>query len=59
MKKPKAATKPAPPRKPFSVRLAPDVRAALDKMGKAEDRPAAYIAQRFIVEGLKAGGLLK
>jgi hypothetical protein len=43
----------------FSLRLAPDVRAALNKMAEAEDRSAGYIALRFIVEGLKAGGYLK
>lgn len=30
----------------------PDGHAALDKAGKAENRPAAYVALRFIVEGL-------
>jgi predicted transcriptional regulator len=43
----------------FSLRLAPNVRAALDKAAEAEDRSAGYIALRFIVEGLKAGGHLK
>jgi hypothetical protein len=59
MKKPKAAVKAIPKAKPFSIRLMPDVREALDKAGKAEDRPAAYVALRFIVEGLKTGGFLK
>jgi hypothetical protein len=39
--------------------IAPEVREALDKAGKAEDRAAGYVALRFIVEGLKAGGYLK
>ena len=59
MKKPKAAAKLVPKAKPFSIRLMPDVRAALDKAGQAEDRPAAYIALRSIVEDLKAKGFLK
>lgn len=51
--------KPEPKAKPFSIRLVPTVREALDKAGRAEDRPAAYVALRYIVEGLKAGGFLK
>jgi predicted transcriptional regulator len=43
----------------FSIRLAPDVRAALDKMAEAEDRSAGNVALRFMVEGLKAKGYLK
>jgi hypothetical protein len=37
----------------------PDVRAALTKAGEAEDRPAAYVALRYILDGLKTGGFLK
>jgi hypothetical protein len=48
-----------PKAKPFSIRLEPAVRAALSKAGDAEQRPAAFIALRFIVDGLKAGGYLK
>ena len=43
----------------FTVRLAPAVKTALEKAAKAEDRAAAYMAQRFIVEGLNAVGFLK
>jgi len=59
MKKPKAVVKAPPKAKPFSIRLMPDVRAALTKAGEAEDRPAAYIALRYILDGLKTGGFLK
>jgi hypothetical protein len=44
---------------PFNVRLDSDERAALEAAGMAEDRPAAYVARRFIVEGLKEKGFLK
>jgi hypothetical protein len=37
----------------------PAAKVALAKAAKAEDRSAAYIAQRFIMEGLKTGGFLK
>ena len=45
-----------PKAKPFSIRLEPAARVALSKAGDAEQRPAASIAVRFIVEGLKASG---
>ena len=53
MKTPKPTAKPAPKAKPFSIRLMPDVRAALDKAGQVEDRPAAYIALAAVVEDLR------
>ena len=62
MKKPVGRGRPAsqgPKAKPFSVRLELEVRAALSKAGDAEQRPAAFIALRYIVEGLKAGGWIK
>jgi hypothetical protein len=60
MKKP---TKPAKPPVPktisFSIRLSPTGRAALIKAGEAEERPAAWIAQRAVVAWLKEKGFLK
>jgi len=51
---PKKATK-----APFNVRLDLDERAALEAAGAAEDRPAAYVARRAILEWLKEKGFLK
>jgi len=61
MKKPSAGrpTSPGPKPKPFSIRLSSEVRAALSKAGEAEDRPAAYVALRYITEGLRSAGFLK
>jgi hypothetical protein len=57
MKKP---TKPAVPKSiSFSIRLAPVARAALIKAGEAEERPAAWIAQRAVMTWLKEKGFLK
>jgi len=59
MKKPAPTAKTKNVKANFTIRIAPEVREALDKAGKAEDRAAGYVALRFIVEGLKAGGYLK
>ncbi|MGB8898241.1 MAG: hypothetical protein WCC90_02825 [Methylocella sp.] len=57
----KKTAKPPPTRvKPlFSMQLDLNEREALDKAAKAEDRPAAYVARRALVEWLKANGWLK
>lgn len=58
MKKAMPATKPQS--KPvFGVRLSADERKALNKAAAAEDRPAAYVARRAILDWLKAKGFLK
>lgn len=44
---------------PFSIRLTPRARAALIKAGDAEDRAAAWIAQRAVLDWLKENGFLK
>jgi hypothetical protein len=44
---------------PFSIRLTPRARAALIKAGEAEERAAAWIAQRAVLDWLKANGYLK
>jgi uncharacterized protein (DUF1778 family) len=44
---------------PISIRLSAKAKSALDKAAAAQGRPAANLAQWFIVEGLKAGGYLK
>jgi predicted HicB family RNase H-like nuclease len=61
MRKPPQAQSPAQKKLKtnFSVRIAPDVRAALNKAAECEDRSAGNVALRYIVEGLKAGGYLK
>jgi hypothetical protein len=43
----------------FSIRLPPDVRAALNKSAETEDRSAGTQALRYIVDGLKKAGYLK
>jgi hypothetical protein len=60
MKKPttkKVAAKPEP-KTMFGIRLATEEREALDKAAAAEDRPAAYVARRAILEWLKSNGFL-
>jgi hypothetical protein len=47
------------PKAMFGVRLAAEEREALDKAAAAEDRSAAYIARRAILDWLKAQGYLK
>jgi hypothetical protein len=61
MKKPaaKLATKPAPKSIAFSIRLSPEARKALIKAGEAEERPAAWIAQRAVMQWLTLNGFLK
>jgi len=44
---------------PFSIRLSPRARAALIKAGEAEERAAAWIAQRAVLAWLKENGFLK
>jgi hypothetical protein len=56
MKKP---VKPAPKSIAFSIRLTPEARAALIKAGAAEERPAAWIAQKAVTLWLKEKGFLK
>jgi predicted transcriptional regulator len=51
---PKSQAKPV-----FGIRLSADERKALDKAATAEDRPAAYVARRAILDWLKANGYLK
>jgi hypothetical protein len=43
----------------FSIRLTPRARAALIKAGEAEERAAAWIAQRAVLAWLKEKGYLK
>jgi hypothetical protein len=43
----------------FSIRLTPRARAALIKAGEAEERAAAWIAQRAVLAWLKENGFLK
>ena len=43
----------------FSIRIPPDVRAALNEAAKCEDRSAGNLVLRAITEWLKAGGYLK
>lgn len=51
---------PKPQAKPvFGVRLSAVERKALDKAATAEDRAAAYVARRAILDWLKANGFLK
>jgi predicted transcriptional regulator len=59
MKKPAASAPKKNVKANFSIRLPPDVRAALDKLAEAEDRSAGNVALRFIAEGLKEKGFLK
>jgi predicted transcriptional regulator len=47
------------PRPIFSLRLSADERRALEKAAKVEDRPAAYIARRAILDWLKEKGFMK
>jgi predicted transcriptional regulator len=54
MPAPKSQAKPA-----FGVRLSADERKALDKAAAAEDRPAAYVARRAILDWLKEKGFMK
>jgi hypothetical protein len=44
---------------PFAVRLKPDAHTALIEAGAAEERPAAWVAQRAIIQWLKESGWLK
>jgi predicted HicB family RNase H-like nuclease len=57
MKTPAAKTKPV--KGNFTIRIAPDVRAALDKAGETQGRPSANLAQWVIAEWLKSNGFLK
>jgi predicted transcriptional regulator len=43
----------------FSIRLSAEGRAALIEAGKAEERSAAWIAQRAVTQWLKTNGFLK
>jgi hypothetical protein len=43
----------------FGVRLSADERKALDMAAAAEDRPAAYVARRAILDWLKEKGFMK
>ena len=57
MKKPVA--KPAVKSIAFSIRLTPEARRALLRAGEAEERPAAWLAQRAVMQWLKEKGFLK
>ena len=46
------------PRPVFGIRLSADERQALDSAASAEDRPAAYVARRAILEWLREKGYL-
>jgi predicted transcriptional regulator len=47
------------PRPMFGIRLSADERKALDSAASAEDRPAAYVARRAILEWLREKGFMK
>lgn len=55
----KKTVKPAPKSVAFSIRLSTEARAALQKAGKTEERSAAWVAQRAVMQWLKAEGYLK
>ena len=59
MKKTSKPTSTARAKPLFSMQLDPKEREALHKAAKAEDRSAAYVARRALVEWLKANGWLK
>jgi predicted transcriptional regulator len=59
MRKPTKAAPVKTTKAPFNVRLSSDEKTALEAAGAAEDRPAAYVARRAIVEWLKEKGFLK
>ena len=59
MKKPAVKSKTRRVKPLFSMGLERKEREALEKAAKAEDRPAAYVARRALVEWLKANGWLK
>ena len=42
-----------------TIRLLPEVKAALESAAKAEDRSVAYLVEKFTIEGLRKGGWLK
>jgi|HubBroStandDraft_3_1064219.scaffolds.fasta_scaffold4413672_1 hypothetical protein len=44
---------------PVSVRFLPAAKAALEKAALADDRPVSVLAQKIIVDWLKANGFLK
>jgi predicted transcriptional regulator len=44
---------------PIGVRLESDVRAALEKLAKQEDRSISYLISRIVTDYLKAKKLLK
>jgi len=44
---------------PFTIRLDPAAKAALDKVAASQGRPPANLAQWIVVEWLKANGALK
>ena len=42
-----------------TIRLLPEVKAALESAAKAEDRSVAYMIERATIEWLRKGGWLK
>lgn len=37
----------------FNIRLEPETRAELERLGKKYDRAPAYLARKFVLEGLE------
>jgi predicted transcriptional regulator len=44
---------------PIGVRMEADIRAALEKLAKAEDRSVAYLINRIVADYLRAKKLLR
>lgn len=42
-----------------TIRLLPEVRAAIEAAAEAEDRSVAYVIERQMIEWLRKGGWLK
>ena len=42
----------------FTLRIKPEIRAALEKQAKKEDRSLSYIINRYLLKGLKESGYL-
>jgi hypothetical protein len=59
MKKPALTSKANNVKANFTIRIAPEVRAALDKAGETQGRPSANLAQWILAEWLKSNGFLK
>lgn len=44
---------------PIGVRVPPEVRAALEKLAKADDRSVSYVINKILAEYLRAKKLIK